>query len=110
VAAAAGAAYSIMEVEDTKDESREEASEAVNSLRADLEVLREQLTERVDTLEGRVDNAADAETQRKLQQDLDALDKRVKELDQQDSGTPDNLTTRVDDLEQRVEDLEQDSN
>jgi polyhydroxyalkanoate synthesis regulator phasin len=110
LAAAGAAVYAISEVENTKDESRETANDAVNALRADVEVFREQLTERIDTLEGRVDDAADAETQRKLQADLDALDKRVKELDDQGSGGSDNLATRIDDLEQRVEDLEEESN
>ena len=108
--AVGGAGYAISEVENTKDENRE-GNQAVNALRADLEVFREQVTDRLDTVEGRVDDAADARTQRELQDELDALDKRVKQLDQQsDSGDTDDLTTRIDDLEQRVEDLEEESN
>jgi len=111
IAAAGAAGYAISEVENTKDENRE-GNQAVNALRADLEVLREQVTGRLDDLEGRVGDAADASTQRKLQDDLDALEKQVKQLDEQNDGAAgaDNLGTRLDDLEQRVEDLEQDSN
>jgi len=99
--AAGGAAYALSEIEATKDENRDDDA-AVSSLRADVEVFREQVTERLDTLEGRVDDAADAETQRKIQEDLQALQKRVRELGQQGGGS--------DDLEQRVDDLEQESN
>jgi hypothetical protein len=108
--AVGGAGYAISEIENTKDENRE-GNQTVKQLSADLEVLREQVTDRLDTVESRVDDAADARTQRELQDELDALDKRVKQLDQQsDDGGTDALTTRVDDLEQRVEDLEEDSN
>jgi chromosome segregation ATPase len=105
--AAGGAGYAISEIENTKDENRE-GNQAVNALRADLEVLREQLTEKIETAESRLDDAADGETQRKLQEDVEALDKQVKELDQQGGGT-DDLETQLDDLEQRVEDLEEES-
>lgn len=111
--AVGGAGYAISEIENTKDENRE-GSQTAKQLSADLEVLREQVTDhrdRLDTVESRVDDAADARTQRELQDELDALDKRVKQLDQQsDDGGTDALTTRIDDLEQRVEDLEEDSN
>ena len=108
VAALGAAGYAISEIESTKDENRED-DQAVNALRADLDVLRERVTSRLDALEGRVDDAADATTQRKLQEDLEALDKRVSKLDKQDDGgESDEITTRVDDLEQRIEDLEND--
>jgi peptidoglycan hydrolase CwlO-like protein len=110
IAAAGAAGYAISEIENTKDDNRE-GNQAVSALRADLEVLREQVTDRLDDVEGRVDEAADASDQRKLQDDLDALDKRVKQLDQKsDDGGADGLATRIDDLEQRVDELEQDSN
>jgi DNA-binding transcriptional MerR regulator len=108
IAALGAAGYAISEIESTKDENRED-DQAVGALRADLDVLREQLTERLDAVERRVDDAADAKTQRKLQDDLDAIDKRVTKLDKQDDGgESDEITTRVDDLEQRIEDLEND--
>ena len=104
LAAAAAAGYAIVQAEDTKDESREEARGAVNQVQADFEVLRQQVTQRLDSVESQVQDSADAETQRKLQQDLEALDKQVKDLEDQ-SG--DDLSSRIDDLEQRVDDLEQ---
>jgi peptidoglycan hydrolase CwlO-like protein len=108
--AAGAAGYAISEIESAKDENRED-DQAVSALREDLEVLREQTGERSDALEGRLDDAASAQEQQKLQDDLEALQKRVTKLDQQDDGAEnDELTTRVDDLEQRVEDLENDSN
>ena len=106
VLAAGAAGYAISEIEETKDENRE-GNQAVNSLRADLEVFREQTTERLDGLEDRVENTADAADLRKLQDDVDALEKQ---LDQQDGGNTDDLKQQLDDLEQRVEDLEQESN
>jgi TolA-binding protein len=109
VLAAAGAGYAISEIESTKDENRED-DKAVSTLRADLDVLREQLGGRVDDLEKRVDDAGDARTEDKLRDDLDALTKRVEKLDKQDDGgESDQITTRVDDLEQRIEDLENDN-
>ena len=107
--AAGAAGYAISEIESTKDENRED-DQAVSALREDLEVLREQLGGRVDELEGRVDDAADAQTQQKLQDDLTALEKRVKRIDDESGGgvEADELSTRVDELEQRVEDLEND--
>ena len=110
VAALAGAVYAITEIESTKDENRED-DQAVSALRADLEALREELTERLDTLERRVDDAADARTQRRLAQDLDALDRRVGRLDRQDDGgESDEIARRVDDLERRIENLANDQN
>lgn len=110
VAALGAAGYAISEIENTKDENRE-GDQAVGALRADLDVLREQLSGRLDAAEGRVDDAADAKTQQKLQDDLAALDKRVDKLAKQDDGAAsDELATRVDDLEQRIEDLEDESN
>ncbi len=106
VLAAGAAGYAISEIENTKDENRE-GNQAVNSLRADLEVFREQATERLDGLEDRVENTSSASDVRKLQDDLDALEKRV---DQQDGSDTDGLRQRLDDLEQRVDDLEQESN
>ena len=109
VGAAGAAGYAISEIESTKDENRED-DQAVGALRADLDVLREQMGKRLDSVEGRVDDAADADTQRKLRDDLDALDKRVARLDKQDDGgESDAITSRVDDLEQRIEDLEDDN-
>jgi TolA-binding protein len=106
VLAAAGAGYAISEIESTKDENRED-DRAVSTLRADLDVLREQLSDRIDGLETRTDEAADAQTVNKLKTDLEAIDKRVTKLDKQDDGgESDEITTRVDDLEQRIEDLE----
>jgi hypothetical protein len=106
VAGVGGAGYAVSEIESTKDENRED-DQAVGALRADVDVLREQLGERLDAVEGRLENAADSDTQQKLQDDLKALDKRVDELDKQDDGgESDEITTRVDDLEQRVEELE----
>ena len=108
--AAAGAGYAISEVENAKDENRED-DQAVNTLRADLEVLREQVTDRLGKVEGQVGDAADATTQRRLENEIEGLDKRVQQLDEQsDGGDTDALQNRVDDLEQRVEDLAQDSN
>ena len=104
--AAGGAGYAIAEIENTKDENRE-GNAAVNALRADVEVFREQTTERLDTVEGRIDDAADANTVRRLENELDAVDKRVSQLSRQDNQ---GLETRIDELEQRVEDLEKDSN
>jgi hypothetical protein len=109
VAAAGAAGYAISEVEDAKDENRE-GSQAVNSLRADLEVFREQTTERLDALESQTQNIADASTQRKLQDDLDALEKKVNQLDQQSGGGSGEIQQQLDDLEQRVDDLENESN
>lgn len=110
VVALGAAGYAISEIESTKDENRED-DRAVSSLRADLDVVREQLNERIAAVDGRVDNAATAEDQTKLRNDLDALDKRVSKLDEQDDGgESDDISTRVDDLEQRIEDLENDSN
>ena len=110
IAAAGAAGYAISEIESTKDENRED-DQAVSALRADLDVLRERMNGRLDAVEGRVDDAADASAQRKLRDDLDALDKRVARLDKQDDGgESDAITTRVDDLEQRIEDLEDDDN
>ena len=110
VAAAGAAGYAISEIESTKDENRED-DQAVNTLRADLEVLREQLIDRVDNIEGRVDDAASATTQRRLENEIEGLDKRVQTLDDQSGGgDTDALQNRIDDLEQRVEDLEDDSN
>jgi hypothetical protein len=105
--AAGGAGYAISEVENTKDENRE-GNQAVSALRADLEVLREQL----DDLEGQVEQAADASTQSRIQDQLGALDKQVKQLERQadESGSDDRLTERLDGLEERVDELEQDSN
>jgi hypothetical protein len=105
--AAGGAGYAISEVQSAKDDS-DESSEAANSVRADLEVIREQ----VDDLEGQLNQTADASTLSQLQDDQAALDKQVKQLERQseEAGSDDRLTTRLDDLEQRVEDLEQDSN
>jgi phage shock protein A len=109
VGALGAAGYAISEIESTKDENRED-DQAVGALRADLDVLREQLTGRLDAVEGRVDDAADARTQQKLLDDLAALDKRVEKLAKQDDGgESDDITTRVDDLEQRIEDLEDDN-
>ena len=108
IAAAGAAGYAISEIESTKDENRED-DQAVGALRADLDVAREQLTERVDGLETRLQRTADASTQRRLQNDLDALETRVNRLDKQDDGgESDEITNRVDDLEQRIEDLEND--
>ena len=108
--AAGGAGYAISEVESAKDENRED-DRAVNTLRADLEVLREQVTDRLDEVEGQAQDAADATTQRRLENEIEGLDKRVQRLDQQSGGgDTDALQNRVDDLEQRVEDVEQDSN
>jgi uncharacterized protein HemX len=106
VLAAGAAGYAISEIENTKDENRE-GNQAVNSLRADLEVFREQTTERLDGLEDRVENTADASELRQIQDDVDALEKQ---LDQQDDGGSDDLQQQLDDLEQRVQDLEDDSN
>ena len=109
VAALAGAGYAISEIESTKDENRKD-DQAVTALRADLDVLRGQLTERLDAVEGRADDAAAARTVQKVQDDLEALDKRVKKLAKQDDGgESDEIATRVDDLEQRIEDLEDDN-
>jgi TolA-binding protein len=108
LAAAGAAGYAISEIESTKDENRED-DRAVTALRADLDVLREQVTERLDGVERRVDDAADAQALQKLEDDLDAVQKRVARLDRQDDGgESDEITTRVDDLEQRIEDLEND--
>jgi peptidoglycan hydrolase CwlO-like protein len=108
--AAGGAGYAIAEIENTKDENRE-GNAAVNALRADVEVFREQTTERLDTVEGRMDDAADANTVRRLENELDAVDKRVSQLSRQDDqGGSQELETRIDELERRVEDLEEDSN
>jgi len=104
VAAAAAAAYGIIEAQDAKDENKE-GNQAVNSLRADVEVFREQTTQRLDSLENDVETAADAQTLTKVQDDLAALDKKVKELEDQSGGS--DLSNQIDDLEQRVEDLEQ---
>ena len=102
-------AYAISEIESTKDENRED-DQAVSALREDLEVLREQLGGRVDSLEQQVDDAASAQEMQNLQDDLEALDKRVKKLDEESGGgaEADEVNTRIDDLEQRVEDLEND--
>jgi hypothetical protein len=54
--AAGGAGYAISEVENAKDENRED-DQAVNTLRADLEVLREQVS--VDDLEQRIEDLED---------------------------------------------------
>ena len=106
IAAAGAAGYAISEIESTKDENRED-DQAVSALRADLDVAREQLGERIEGLETRVEQAADESTQRRLQNDLEALEKRVTRLDRQDDGgESDQITNRVDDLEQRIEDLE----
>jgi phage shock protein A len=107
VVAVAAAGYAISEIESAKDENRED-DRAVSSLRADLDVVREQLEGRIAAVDGRVDNAATAADQKKLRDDLD---KRVSKLDRQDDGgESDAISTRVDDLEQRIEDLEDDSN
>ena len=102
--AVGGAVYAILQAEDAKDENKQ-GNQAVNSLRADVEVFREQTTQRLDDLESQVGSAADAQTVSKVQDDLAALDKKVKDLEDQ-SGTS-GLSNRIDDLEQRVEDLEQ---
>ena len=104
-----GAAYAISEIESTKDQNREDDA-AVAAVREDLEVLREQLGGRVDSLEQQVDDAPSAQEVERLQSQLDALDKRVKRLDEESGGgaEADELATRLDDLEQRVEDLESD--
>jgi TolA-binding protein len=107
--AVGAAAYAIFQVEDAKDDNRE-GSREVNTLRADVEVLRDQLTERLDTVEGRLDDTADDATLRRLSRDLGALDRRVEDLEQPGGAGGDNLAQRVDDLEQRVDDLEQESN
>jgi TolA-binding protein len=110
VAAAAGAGYAISEIESTKDENRDD-DRAVAVLRADFDTLRQQLTPRIDALEEKVDDAADAQTLQKLQDDLDALDKRVEKLDKQDDGgESDAISARVDELEERVNDLEDKNN
>ena len=103
------AGYAISEIESTKDENRED-DQAVSALREDLEVLREQLGGRVDSLEQRVDDAAGLQELEQVQQDVDGLDKRVKRLDEESGGgaEADELATRIDDLEQRIEDLEND--
>ena len=67
------------------------------------------MTGLLDALESQVGNAADASTQRKLQDDLDALEKKVDQLDKQAGGGSDDLQQQLDDLDQRVEDLENDS-
>jgi polyhydroxyalkanoate synthesis regulator phasin len=108
--AAAAAGYAISEIESTKDENRED-DRAVGALRADLDVLRKQLGERIDAVERRADDAADAQALQKVEGDLDALQKRVARLDREDdNGESDEISTRVDDLEQRIEDLENDNN
>jgi len=108
--AAGGAGYAISEIENTKDENRE-GNAAANALRADVEVFREQATERLDTLENRLDDSADATAVRRLENELDAVDRRVGRLDREgDQGGTQQLETRVDELETRVEELEEDSN
>jgi len=104
--AVGGAGYAISEVENTKDENRDD-DQSVSALRADLEVVREQVTD----LEGRVDDAADASTQSQIQDQVEALDKQVKQLERQsdEGGSDEQLANRLDDLEQRVEDLEEES-
>ena len=104
LAAAVAAGYAISEIEDTKDQNRE-GNQAVNSLRADLEVFREQVTQRLDSVENQVENAAGSEDLSKAQDDIAALDKKVKDLEDQSGSS--NLSNRIDDLEQRVDDLEQ---
>ena len=75
-------------------------------------MLREQLGDRVEALDQRVEDGANVRRQQKLlRDDLEALDKRVKKLDEESSGggaEADELNTRIDDLEQRVEDVEND--
>ena len=108
VVAAAAAGYAISEIESTKDENRED-DRAVANLRADLDVFREQMDERVEKLQGQLGDTAAASSVRRIEADLDKLDKRVSELDQQDDGgESDQISTRVDDLEKRIEDLEND--
>lgn len=108
LAAAAGAGYAISEIESTKDENRED-DQAVSALRGDVEKLREQATERLDGVERRVDDAADAQAVQKLEDDLDAVQKRVARLDREDDGgESDEITARVDELEERIKDLEDD--
>jgi hypothetical protein len=80
VLAAGAAVYGIVQAEDAKDENKQ-GNQAVNSLRADLEVFREQTTQRLDSLESDVETAADAQTLTKVQDDLAALDKKVKDLE-----------------------------
>jgi polyhydroxyalkanoate synthesis regulator phasin len=106
---AGAAGYAISEIESTKDENRKD-DQAVSALREDLEVLREQLGGRVDSLEQRVDDAASVQELEQVQKDVDGLDKRVKRLDEESGGgaEADELTTRIDELEQRIEDLEND--
>ena len=103
LAAAGAAVYGIVQANDAKDENQQ-GNKAVNSLRADLEVFREQTTQRLDDLENKVETTADAQTLSKAQDDIAALDKKVKDLEDQ-SGTGD-LSNRLDDLENRVDDLE----
>ena len=103
LAAAGAAVYGIVQANDAKDENQQ-GNKAVNSLRADLEVFREQTTQRLDDLENKVETSADAQTLSKAQDDIAALDKKVKDLEDQ-SGTGD-LSNRLDDLENRVDDLE----
>lgn len=108
--AAGAAGYAISEIESAKDENRED-DQAVSALRADLDVMREQLGERLDALERRADDAAEAQALQKAEDGLDALQKRVARLDREDDGgESDEITTRVDDLEQRIEELENDNN
>lgn len=105
--AAGAAAYAISEIESTKDANREDDA-AVDALRADLEALREETTDRLDTVEGRVDDAADAQTQRRLENSLEEVQQQVRRLNRQD-GDDEDLSSRLDDLEQRVEELEQEA-
>ena len=106
-----GAAYAISEIESTKDQNRKDDA-AVAAVREDLEVMREQLGGRVDSLEQQVDDAPSAQEVERLQSQVEALDKRVKRLDEESGGgaEADELATRLDDLEQLVEDLENEDN
>ncbi len=104
LAAAGAAVYGIVQAQDAKVENVQ-GNKAVNSLRGDLEVFREQTPQRLDDLENKVETTADAQTLSKVQDDVAALDKKVKDLEDQ-SGTGD-LSNRLDDLENRVDDLEQ---
>ena len=105
-----GAGYAISEIEDTKDENQDRQRGRQLACGRTSRSSGSRSTQRLDRLEGRVDDTADAQTCSKLQDDVDALDKQVSSSTSRAAAVPTTSSSQLDDLEQRVEDLEQDSN